>query len=144
MALLASLGVWPLLPVLAEAWLALAPLAHLLEPWFALQCERDPARTLWLGGTPLAVCARCSGIYFGLGIGALVRRPALGARRLALAVGGAAALLLLDIALEHNGTHGNWAAWRVVTGSLLGYPVGAGLAALIAGPTGSEARNATA
>lgn len=131
-ALLASIGVWPLLPVLSHAWPALAPLERMLEPWFALQCERDPARMLWLGSTALAVCARCSGIYFGLGLGALVRRPALGARWLALWALGAAVLMLLDVVLERRGAHGAWAALRLATGALLGYPAGAGLAALIA------------
>lgn len=111
---------------------------RLLEPWFALQCERDPARSLWLAALPLAVCARCSGIYFGLGLGALVRRPALSARRLALWAGGAALLMLVDVALERRGVHGDWRLLRVLTGALLGYPVGAGLAALIAGPTRSD------
>jgi uncharacterized membrane protein len=136
-ALLASIGVWPLLPVLSSTWPALAPLERLLQPWFALQCERDPARTLWLGKTALAVCARCSGIYFGLGLGALVRRPALAARGLALWALGAAALMLIDVALERGGAHGAWATLRLATGALLGYPVGAGLAALLARPTRS-------
>ncbi len=35
-------------------------------------CHQDPARSFWLAGVPLPVCARCFGIYLGafLGLGA--------------------------------------------------------------------------
>jgi uncharacterized membrane protein len=34
-------------------------------------CHRLPERSLWLCGAPLGVCARCSAIYVGFGIGLL-------------------------------------------------------------------------
>jgi len=34
-------------------------------------CHRLPERSLWLMGAPLGVCARCSAIYFGFGLGVL-------------------------------------------------------------------------
>jgi uncharacterized membrane protein len=101
--------------------------------WFGLHCERDPARTLIWGGVPLAVCARCSGIYFGLGLGAALRLPRLSPRALWGWVLTAAALMLLDVELERRSLHGTWPALRVLTGMLLAYPVGAGLGLLAQG-----------
>jgi uncharacterized membrane protein len=131
-ALLASVALLPFLPLFAKSWPALAPLERAANVWFDFHCERDEARTLSLLGVPLAVCARCSGIYFGLGVGAVVRRPRLGPQALRYWVGLGAALMLLDVTLETHGLHAAWAALRVFTGVLLAYPVGAGLGAMIA------------
>jgi len=117
--------------VLARFWPAWAPLSRLADAWFELHCERDPARTLSLAGAPLGVCARCSGIYFGIGLGALLRSPRLSARATRIWVGVGAALMLLDVTLEDHGLHGGWPAVRVLTGVLLAYPVGVGLGALV-------------
>lgn len=130
-ALLLSLGLWPLLPALSRAVPALAPLAATLEPWFDFHCERDPARSLSWGGTALAVCARCSGIYFGLGLGALLRRPQLSAARFRAWLIVAALLMLLDVASERLGLHGASSLVRLGTGLLLAYPLGVGLGALL-------------
>jgi uncharacterized membrane protein len=127
-AVLASSALWPLLPLFTKYLPASAPLERAASLWFDLHCQRDPARTLSLFGVPLSVCARCSGIYFGLGAGALVRRPRLTPGALRLWVLVSAASMLLDVALEARGLHGPWASLRVLTGVLLSYPVGAGLA----------------
>ena len=123
--LLASVAFLPLLPLLSKYWPASAPLEGAAAVWFNLHCQRDPARTLSLLGVPLAVCARCSGIYFGLGSGAALRRPRLGPRALQLWVLAASGLMLLDVALEARGFHGAIAPLRLLTGLLLAYPVGA-------------------
>ena len=130
--LLAGFVLSPLTPLLARFWPAAAPLERALLPWFELHCERDPARTLNLLGVPLAVCARCSGIYLGLGLGALLRSPVLSPRALRLWVGIGAACMLLDVGLEDRGLHGSWPALRLLTGVLLAYPVGVGLAVALA------------
>jgi hypothetical protein len=128
--------------VFAAAVPGLAPLREVFGLWFDLHCERDPARTLMLSGVPLAVCARCSGIYFGLGLGAAVRRPRLSPRALRGWVLVAAALMLLDVELERRSLHGPWSGFRVLTGLLLAYPVGAGLGLLAQGaPTLSNAHS---
>jgi hypothetical protein len=85
------------------------------------------------------VCARCSGIYFGFGLGALIRRPELSPRALRAAVGAAALLMLGDVLLERYGFHRPWATLRLVTGLLLAYPVGAKVGAWIVRP--SEGRH---
>ena len=129
---LVVVGTWPLAPLAVRAFPALATLGRTLEPWFALQCERDPARTLAWGGVPLAVCARCSGIYFGVGLGALIRLPLPSPPRFRAWVLGAALLMSADVALERVGLHGPWTLLRVVTGLLLAYPLGVGLGARVA------------
>ena len=133
LASLASSALWPMLPLLTKHVPACAALEHAANFWFDLHCQRDPARTLSLLGVPLAVCARCSGIYFGLGAGAALRRPALTPGALRLWVLGAAALMLLDVTLEAHGLHAPWAPERVLSGVLLAYPVGVGLGAAALG-----------
>jgi uncharacterized membrane protein len=130
-ALLLSMAVWPLLPLLARRVPALTPLSTALEPWFHFHCEGDPERSLRWGGALLAVCARCSGIYFGLGLGALVRRPRLRSTAFRVWMLGAAGLMLLDVAAERWGAHGAWPLVRVGTGLLLAYPLGVGLGVLL-------------
>ncbi len=130
--LLSSIALLPLLPLFARACPVLEPVERAARVWFDFHCERDPARTLSLHGVALGVCARCSGIYFGLGLGAALRWPQLtpaGLRRWVLA---AAALMLADVMLERFALHGAWPAVRVATGLLLAYPVGVGLALAVA------------
>ncbi len=125
--LLVSVASWPLIPLASHYWPASAALERVFGVWFALHCERDLARTPDLLGVPFAVCARCSGIYFGLGGGALLRRPGLSARGLRRWVAAAAVLMLADVVLERFGVHGDWTTARLLTGALLAYPVGVGL-----------------
>lgn len=140
--LLVSTALWPLLSLAARHWPFVTPLERLLGMWFDAHCQRDPLRTPWLLGVPLAVCARCSGIYFGLGGGALLRWPRLVPRALRLWVALAAALMLADVALERAGVHGAWTAARLLTGVLLAYPVGAGLGnALVPAPARTAAQS---
>jgi uncharacterized membrane protein len=75
-------------------------------------------------GAPIAVCARCLGIYLGATIGLLLRTSRRIAFRLLIA---AAAFNFLDGAAELASLHGNWMATRFVLGLLLG----AGAALLI-------------
>jgi len=135
---LACFTLSPLLPLLTRYWPACAPLERAATLWFDLHCERDPARTLSIAAVPLAVCARCTGIYFGVGLAALVRWPTLSPRALRLWVGIGAALMLLDVELEERGLHGSWPALRLLTGVLLAYPLGAGLGAWLARAPAAE------
>jgi uncharacterized membrane protein len=128
---LAAIALLPLLPVMSAIWPGLSLLERAFLGWFELHCERDPARTLSLSGVPLAVCARCSGIYFGLGLGAALRWPRLSPRALRGWVLVAAALMVTDVATERTGLHSAWPALRVLTGLLLAYPVGVGVGSLV-------------
>jgi uncharacterized membrane protein len=117
-------GSLPLLVFAAARVPGLDRSAGWLDTWFALQCERDPARTLELGGVMLPVCVRCLGIYLGLGLGALVLRPRLEVWPLRLWVGVASLLMLADVGSEYLGLRPAWAPLRLVTGLFLAYPVG--------------------
>ena len=114
----------PLLPPLLER--AAPGIAGALDAWFRFQCERDPARMLGVG----AVCARCVGLYLGLGAGALVARPRLRASWLELWLAVAAFAMLLDVGSEWLEWRPAWAGVRLATGLALGYPAGV---AVIAG-----------
>lgn len=107
-------------PYLALAHYTLAALAITL--FFSPVCHQDPARSLWLFGAPVAVCARCLGMYLGAALGAWVRAP----QRVLLPVMiGAASINLLDITTELIGLHGNWIATRFGFGFALGVSLGA-------------------
>jgi uncharacterized membrane protein len=123
-ALLVSTALWPLLPLLTPHVSVLRGPARLLDGWFDFHCTRDPARTLRVGSVRLAVCARCSGIYWGLAIGALLRKPDVSGRPLLLWMVLAAALMLADVAFEQLGFHPSWPGARIATGLLLAYPCG--------------------
>lgn len=91
--------------------------AFALQRSFALVCHQHPERSFWLFGAPVAVCARCLGIYIGAGFGLLVRTS----RRLALRILiAAAAINAIDAATELAGLHGNWMMVRFGLGMMLG------------------------
>jgi len=99
------------------AAVVLAPLAR--SPWlylaFSFVCHQQPERSLWLAGLPLAVCARCAGIYLGGLVGLLLKLPS---RRTPLLV--AFALMTLDWASEAVGLRGASLPVRLLTGGLAG------------------------
>ncbi len=105
--------------------------ALLAERWFRFQCERDVARSLELFGNVLPVCARCTGIYFGLATGALLARPRLGTLALRIWLLAASAFMLFDVLSEAWGFRPAWASLRLATGALFAYPVGVALVQLL-------------
>jgi len=88
-----------------------------LQRAFALVCHQRPERSFWLFGAPVAVCARCLGIYIGAAFGLLLRTSRRIALRILIA---AAAINALDAATELAGLHGNWMVVRFVLGLALG------------------------
>jgi uncharacterized membrane protein len=123
---LAIIGISPFLPALFTH-LGAASLAGLLDAWFRFQCERDPLRMVAVG----TVCARCLGLYVGLGVGALV------GWKLELWLAVAVVAMLADVASEALGWRPAWAPLRLATGLVLGYPAGV---AVIAGLEGWASR----
>ena len=122
-ALLILVGVSPWLPQLVRGIPGLSSFGEGLEAWFGFQCHRQPERSLFVDTSQLPVCARCLGIYSGLGLGALVLWPRLRAPVLRLLVAGAALVMLLDVATELLMMRPA-AAWvRVATGVLLSWPI---------------------
>jgi len=93
------------------------PVGVALQRGFAVVCHQRPERCFWIFGMPVAVCARCLGIYLGATVGLLVRTSRRIAVRLLIA---AAAINLLDASTELAGLHGNWLGVRFALGMVLG------------------------
>jgi len=110
----------PFLPGLLEGLPVLGGLGHVLDAWFGYQCERDPVRMLGVG----SVCARCIGVYVGLGLGALLAWPRLSLRAVRSAIAAGLLLLAADIVSEVLGLRPAWAPLRVLSGFSFAYPVG--------------------
>lgn len=119
------IGVSPFLPLVLAGVPLLSALGELFESWFAFQCHREPERSLHVFGWLLPVCSRCTGIYWGLGLGALILHPRLGVWPLRIWVGFAAVVMVLDVWTEMLGMRPASAWLRVATGILLAYPVSA-------------------
>lgn len=143
MAVVARRGVYWLrllawaLPTLAAMSLALAAVAPVLltsQPsraaWGAFDyllfhsvCHQQPDRCLWIGGAPMALCARCTAIYAGFALIGFVSqfsiRQAPHDRRLRLFLL-ALALLAADVAGEIVGLRGPFLPTRLLTGALAG------------------------
>lgn len=91
---------------------------------FGVVCHQLPARSFYLDGHPLAVCARCFGIYSGFTLCALLYplvRPLRRTQppaRLWLAAG--ALPTMIDFLLGYTGIWTNTHLSRFVTGALLG------------------------
>lgn len=67
---LAALGAVVLAPVLRDAgWAAAAQVVYL---GFHAVCHQIPERSFYVGEFPLAVCARCTGLYAGAAAGVLL------------------------------------------------------------------------
>ena len=93
------------------------PIGLAMQRGFALVFHQRPERCFWIFGVPVAVCARCLGIYLGAAIGLLFRTS----RRLAIQLLIIAATLnLLDVAIEFARMHGNWMGVRFALGVALG------------------------
>jgi uncharacterized membrane protein len=101
----------------------------MLDGAFRHLCHQLPGRSFAVGGTPLAVCHRCTGIYAGLAGGALlfpfVRTAARRWMRHDRGVLLAAVLpATLDWGADVLGLWGNTVGTRVGTGLWLGLVVG--------------------
>jgi uncharacterized membrane protein len=95
--------------ILAAPYWDVAP----LYMFFSIICHQQPARSWTIAGEPLAVCIRCTAIYFGFFAGLLFHQaPNVRWLKIALALTAAEfvfALVIADVALL-----------RFVSGALLG------------------------
>jgi uncharacterized membrane protein len=126
-----------LAPVAAPLLAANHPLAALLiRNFFARLCHQEAARSFVVNGSPVAVCVRCLGIYWGVAVALLLRlrRP----RRL-LAV--AMVVNLADVASGAMHWHGDLPFLRFFFGLMLGLGVGAVLSLWDVGRSLPAARN---
>ncbi len=114
--------------LLAIGWLGL-DWGHTL---FSQLCHQDSDRCLTIGGTPLAVCSRCTGVYVGITLGCFLWWQGLGAIGIrAKGIWGILALGLGmnfgDFVLEWIGFYSN-AVW---IRSLLGFVLGMAIALFV-------------
>lgn len=101
-----------------------SPWAGLVYSVYSPVCHQAAGRSLLCFGQPLAVCARCTGIYMGFGLG-LVLYPFLrGWRRISLPSSRVFVIvstpIVLDTAANFLGLWKNTTAVRLTTGVLWG------------------------
>jgi uncharacterized membrane protein len=112
-----------LAPLLAPLVAATHPLiALVIRSFFSRLCHQDPARSFFIGGSPVAVCVRCLGIYCGVAAGMFLRLGKVSAYRL-LAV--AMMMNLIDVGSGMVHWHGNLPGIRFSLGLVLGAAAGA-------------------
>src|SRR5687767_15061422 len=113
--------------------IAIAPLAlgqghdssaHILYEMFGRVCHQNSDRAFFVAGYPLAVCARCTGIYLGFALGFIVYPLVRSLRRVDAPerkwLIWAAIPALLDFSLGFLGILENSHLSRSATGALLG------------------------
>jgi uncharacterized membrane protein len=118
---------------LAVLVLALAPLvaplvavthpltALVIRSFFSRLCHQDPARSFFIGGSPVAVCVRCLGIYCGVAVGVFLRLgKGLAFRLLAVAL----MVNLIDVGGGMLRWHGNMPLIRFWLGLIVGVAAG--------------------
>jgi len=101
-----------------------APLSGVLYAFFSPLCHQIDARSFHLAGNPLAVCARCSAIYFGFLLGTIIYPvggnflPPSRTGRMFLVL--TAVPMLIDVVLESAGVYDSSNLIRALTGSWFG------------------------
>lgn len=119
-----------MLILLALAILAPYEAAHGNTTYYTLFrgiCHQKAHRCFELFGFPMAICARCTSIYFGIAIGALFL-PVLNSenrRRYLILLGVSSALIGIDVACGYLHLYNNIFATRIITGCFWGLPLGA-------------------
>jgi uncharacterized membrane protein len=108
-------------PILAAHSFHFLPAAIYL--FFSRICHQIPERSFFISGHPLAVCHRCSGIYFGLFAGSLIiihslhRLPERRRNWIIAAI----IPLFIDALLPYSGFWESTPASRIITGCLFGF-----------------------
>lgn len=116
-----GLALLPIAVPLCEAWRPTHIFGTLLRSLYGLQCHQRAIRSLAWFCLPLPVCARCFGIYSGIGLAGLVCRPRLrmDAYKAWMLIG--ATLVTMDVASEWLQLRPANAGFRFVVGALLAY-----------------------
>ena len=120
-----------LLPWLA--WLATQGLHEVIFESLSTFCHQRSERSLVLMDTVMPVCSRCAGIFAGIAAGSLwMPRTSVMSRWRGWLLG-SAALMLTDVAIQDLLTHHPFHPTRICTGLLVGWLLGGGVTALLAG-----------
>lgn len=118
---LVFVGLLPWALPIARARLPLGDLGNALDLVFFTMCHRRPARTLVLDGVVMPLCSRCSGIFLGIAIAAVIGRPLISLRAWRWVFAIACALMVTDVVTQDLGLHPVWHPTRILTGVLVGY-----------------------
>lgn len=113
----------PLAVPLLESTDATRWIGQALRRLYGLQCHQRIGRSFAIVGIVLPVCARCYGIYLGLGLAGLFGRPRLRANAYKAWILIGSVLLLVDVASEWVGLRPESAWIRTSTGALLAYGI---------------------
>ncbi len=119
-----------MLVLLALAILAPYEASHGNPTYYALFrgiCHQKAHRCFEFFGLPMAICARCTFIYVGLAVGAffLPMFTSDNRRRYLILLGISGGLIAIDVVCAYLHLYHNVFATRVVTGFLVGLPLGA-------------------
>jgi uncharacterized membrane protein len=118
-------GVFPWLLPLMRAYLPLGQVGVAMDATFVTMCHRMPERTLVLAGVAMPLCSRCSGIFLGVAVGAIVAWPRISMRAWRWVITLAGASMVLDVATQDLGLHPPWHPTRLATGFAFGYAAAA-------------------
>jgi len=117
-------GAFTLQPVLLHGGMLGKGLGHILHMGFAPLCHQKPERSFLIFGSPMAVCSRCAGIYYGglLGIYLypLLRDIVLRVQRSLIWLIVAAIPMCFDILFAWTGLPDSGLMLRSFTGIVLG------------------------
>jgi uncharacterized membrane protein len=116
---------------LLKAAVPLGRIGTVLELPFMFICHRMPSRTIFIAGQAMPLCSRCSGIFTGLAVGALLCRPRLTVPQARIGLLGAGLLMLTDVVTQDLGVHPVWHTTRLLTGLILGWIASAALMSAI-------------
>ena len=120
--LLSGALLWILL-IVAAPWATLTdPLAgKYFYLFFSGICHQESDRCFHYQGLPLAVCARCLGLYLGFVLGLIGSAMLAGFRRTLLAQSRLLILFLLPMAIDLLIPNNHWS--RLITGMTASFPV---------------------
>jgi len=108
-----------------------SPILWGLDALLSLQCHRIRDRTIILAGVPMAVCARCTGVYIGAVIGMTFARPRWHSLPLLAWVAVALLIVISDVFFEWTPMGQLGQALRLITGLLLAWPAAAAAARIL-------------
>jgi uncharacterized membrane protein len=117
------------------AFIALGAFGIDMRPAFAAFCHQIPEKSLTFFGTPMVICSRCSGIYAGVAIGAIIPPLAFMERHGRAAVFIALFLVILDVVTQNYLLHTINHPLRLATGFIAGWTASAYLFASLESPS---------
>lgn len=116
-----TLALLQLLAFAPTQWFVLGPLGQLSHQLLGGVCANAPDRSLSLAGVPSAVCARCLGLYLGLGLGVLYN-PSWRSESATVAFALGLLFMALDVATEWLGMRAPCSPLRLLTGLCVAVP----------------------